>query len=144
MIKLLYRLCLNINIYLSLIALIPTLLGLLILSAHIVQLTQALAIKQSLFFKLSLHVFLYTSLTSTTLYVWDSTNYYLSDLLILLDVTDQTLLSISLLLHAVFAYVFAFSTVYSVIVSSFLYMYIKLAFYCLASWLKTKLLSILK
>ena len=130
--------------YLSLIAFIPTLLGLLILSTHISQLTQARAIKQSLFFKLSLHILLYASLTLTTLYVLDLTNYYLSDLLTLLDVTDQTLLSISLLLHAVFAYVFAFSTVYSVIVSSFLYMYIKLAFYCLVSWLKTKLLSILR
>ena len=124
--------------------LILTSLVVFILCTHTAYQVKMLTIKQLIFHRLILGLLLFVSLIYFTLYILNLTSHYSSSLLIRLDVTEQTLVSISLALHAMFAYVFAFSTIHSVIVSSFLYVYIKSVLYYLISWLKTKFFEITK
>jgi hypothetical protein len=121
------------NIYLSLIVLALTFSVVLVIRIHITHQVKILATKQLVFFRLILCLLFFMPLAYFTLHILSLTNHYSPNLLIQLAVTEQTLVSISLVLHAMFAYVFAFSTIHSVIVSSFLYMYIKLALYYLIS-----------
>jgi hypothetical protein len=132
------------NIYLSLIVLALTFSVVLVIRIHITHQVKILATKQLVFFRLILCLLFFMPLAYFTLHTLSLTNHYSPNLLIQLAVTEQTLVSISLVLHAMFAYVFAFSTIHSVIVSSFLYMYIKLALYYLISWLKAKFFEITK